>query len=145
MAQKEKIIEIYKEQEIVKSFDQERREFAYQRYKHKLESDFLKKNISSHQANKLKILDVACGTGRMLPEVFKTKKEVEYTGLDTSKEMMTHLKNQAKKLGRNVDVVVSDASKMPFQDNTFDIVYTYHLLWHIPQKDHDQDHYRVYQ
>lgn len=135
--QKKEIIGLYRKKDIAKTFDESRSKYAYQLYKHKIESSFLKKSINSIKKSKIKILDVACGTGRMLPEVFNTGKKIEYHGLDTSKQMLEELKKKAKKIRKlkEIKIHLSDAAKMPFKNNEFDLVYTYHLLWHIERED----------
>jgi len=133
--QKQKIIETYKQKSNVDPFDSGRNRYAFQIYKHKVESNFLKKACEKIDQKKIKVLDVACGTGRMLPEIFSIEKEVEYYGLDTSKEMTDILKKRAKLIKKDVKIYLKDALKMPFKDNTFDIVYSFHLLWHIPFKE----------
>lgn len=137
---KKKIIGLYQQEDIAKNFDPDRRRYAYQIYKHKKEIGVLKKAIRSIRSDELKVLDVACGTGRMLDAVFQTGKKIGYTGLDTSKSMTDILKKKAKTLGKtkNIKIVLADASKMPFKDNFFDISYTYHLLWHIPEEDQEK-------
>ena len=138
--QKQKIIQTYQDKRNVETFDKERCKYAFQRYKHKVEANFLKKTIDSMKKSKIKILDVACGTGRMLPEVFSLKKEIEYRGFDSSEEMTKHLKEKAKKIDvrKNVKVKLGDASNLPFSDNEFDIVFSYHLLWHIPKEEQEK-------
>ena len=130
-------IRTYQKKEIVEVFDKERKKYLYQKYKHKVEANFLKRAISSISSKNIKILDIACGTGRMLPEVFSTGKNIEYIGLDSSKEMFKKLKKKEafKKNKKNISLVLSDATKIPYKSNYFDIVYSYHLLWHIPKKD----------
>lgn len=137
--QKQKIIDTYKKENVTKTFDCDRSGYAHLTYKHKIESNFLKKAISNISSGKVKILDVACGTGRMLPEIFKTKKQIEYVGLDTSNKMFSELKNKViySKNKKRIKLILSDAEKLPFKDNTFDVVYTYHFLWHIP-KNHQE-------
>lgn len=137
MSQKQKIIEAYKQKDTVESFDRERSRYSFQKYKHKIEANFLKTTIGLLNKKNIKILDVACGTGRMLPEVFSVGKNIEYLGLDTSKEMIKILRERAKKLdgGKRVKTKISDASKLPFKDNGFDVVYSYHLLWHLPKDE----------
>lgn len=136
MDQKEEIIKIYQKEEISRDFDKKRDEFLFQKYKHKIESDFLKETIKKINREKVKILDVACGTGRMLNEIFSIQKEIEYIGLDTSEEMTKILKRRAKEMevSKRVKLNIGDATDMPFEDNTFDISYTYHLTWHLPQE-----------
>ena len=106
MNQKQKTIEIYKEKDKVKVFDEARNKYLYQKHKHKIESSFLKNNILLLNKNKIRVLDVACGTGRMLPEVFSVKKNIEYVGMDTSESMTKDLKEKAKILGIEKQVKV---------------------------------------
>jgi ubiquinone/menaquinone biosynthesis C-methylase UbiE len=140
MMPKEETIKTYQDEKVVNMFDKERGKHLYQKYKHQVESSFLKKAISSLNENKIKVLDVACGTGRMLPEVFSNKNEIEYVGLDTSESMTNILKQKAKEMGveKKVKIVVGDATKIPFEDNSFDLVYSFHLLWHIPQEEQEK-------
>ncbi len=140
MSQKQKIIEAYKQKDTVESFDRERSKYAFQKYKHKIEANFLKKTIGLLNKRNIKILDVGCGTGRMLSEIFSVGKKVRYAGLDTSREMTAHLMKKAKNLDvtKNIKIKISDASKLPFKDEEFDIVFTYHLLWHLPTKEQEK-------
>jgi len=134
MTQKKIIEETYQKEKIAKVFDKERKKYLFQRYKHKIESNFLKKTLDKFNKNKkIKVLDVACGTGRMLPELILSKRNIEYHGLDSSLAMTSHLKEKAKKLNFPVKVKIGDATKLPYKDNEFDIVYTYHLTWHLPE------------
>lgn len=138
MDQKEQIVKLYKKRETAQVFDKERDKYFYQKYKHKIESSFLKKSILSLDKNPVRILDVACGTGRMLQEVFSLKRNIEYWGLDTSKEMTDLLKKKASETGLNANIKLGDATKIPFEDNTFDVVYSFHLLWHIPREEQEK-------
>ena len=140
MEQKQKIIKIYKKKKTTRDFDKNRSKYAYQRYKHKIESNFLKKAILSISSKNVKILDVACGTGRMIPTVFNVGKKINYTGLDSSNEMFKELKKKEifRKNKKQINLILSDATKLPFKDDTFDITFTYHLLWHIPKKDQEK-------
>ena len=144
MNQQNKLIkETYKTQSIVNTFDKERKQYFYMRYKHKLESNFLIKTLNLFD-KPLRVLDVACGTGRMVNEVFKSKNKIDYYGVDTSGEMMSKIKRNVnlkvadtsremmKNIKKEVNLFIADASHLPFKDNTFDVVYTYHLLWHLP-------------
>ena len=133
--QKQRIIETYREKDNVKTFDEERSKYLFQRYKHKVETDFLKKALKEIKKNRIKVLDVGCGTGRMLPEVFSTEKDVIYYGLDTSREMIQILKGKAKESKRFIKVFISDATNIPFKDDFFDITFSFHLLWHIEKSD----------
>lgn len=135
MNEKEKIIGTYQKKEVSDVFDKEREEFAYLRYKHKLEAGILKRAIKN--LKNPRVLDVACGTGRMLPVIFEANGEAEYFGLDTSDVMTTQLMKKAKELGvsNKIKIIISDAAKIPAADNTFDMVFSYHLLWHLPIRE----------
>tara|TARA_Y100000034_G_C6874879_1_gene399930 strand:+ start:74 stop:799 length:726 start_codon:yes stop_codon:yes gene_type:complete len=140
MTHTKEIIKIYQKKDIAKTFDNKRNIYSFQKYKHKIESNFLKKAILGISSKNIKILDIACGTGRMLPEVFSVRKDIEYFGVDSSKEMTNLLKEKAKKINieKRVKIKIADASKLPFKDNEFDLVYTYHLLWHIPKENQEK-------
>ncbi len=133
MDQEKTIIQTYQEKGTVKEFDSMRWRYEYQRYKHQIEISFLKKTLKKHNA-KIKILDVACGTGRMLETVAKVRPLSKYYGLDTSKTMINELNKKAKKIKFKTNLKIADATKIPYKDNYFDVVYTYHLLWHLPEK-----------
>lgn len=140
MNQKQRIIKTYKEKSNVEVFDSDREKYSFQKYKHKIESNFLKKTIKSFKKNNIEILDVGCGTGRMLPEIFSVKKNIKYYGIDTSKEMIKHLKEKARKLGieKNVKIKIGDAENILFKHKSFDIVFSYHLLWHLLKKEQEK-------
>lgn len=134
---KKNLIDTYRKIQTAGTFDETRSMYQFQKYKHLIESNFLKKAIKELPHKKLKILDVGCGTGRMLSEAFSMEKDIKYVGIDTSKEMITFLKNKSKKIGveNKVNTIIGDASKIPFGNDSFDIVFSFHLLWHLPKKD----------
>jgi ubiquinone/menaquinone biosynthesis C-methylase UbiE len=138
------IIQTYQDKKVVDSFDKERGEFEYQKYKNKIESDFLFKAMRGELNTPvwlrgLRILDVGCGTGRMLGTCLKESGGcTKYYGLDTSKEMLKVLKEKIKFIGYNkipykgeANIKIGNATKIPFKDNKFDIAFSYHLLWHL--------------
>lgn len=138
MKNKKEVVEEYRKQEIADNFDKERDAFEYMRYKHKIESSIIADAIKESKKNKLKVLDVACGTGRMLGTVFSDNRYIEYFGLDSSEAMLKHLKEKAKNLGREVNLIVSYADDMPFEDESFDVVFSYHLLWHLQKEEQEK-------
>lgn len=135
MEQKKKIIGLYRKRDVVSTFDKERRKYLFQRVKHETEANFLKDSIEKIKEKEIRVLDVACGTGRMLPEVFDSKKNIEYYGLDSSIEMTKELKKKAKAMKKRAHITIGDAAKMPFKDGTFDLSYSFHLLWHIEEEE----------
>ncbi len=86
----------------------------------------------------LRVLDLGCGTGRMSEYLIKFGAEV--VGLDISEEM---LKIARKKLPK-VEFVQGDSDKLPFEDDSFDMVVASFLVVHLPTMDATFDEaYRV--
>lgn len=72
-----------------------------------------------------KILDVGCGTGRIVRDLIDSGGEV--TALDISSEM---LKLCEKRFPR-IECVVGDVEDMPFEDGTFDVCVSMFLIVHL--------------
>lgn len=64
-----------------------------------------------------KVLNAACGTGRLLP--FLAEKSFDVIGIDLSKEMLNVAKNKIKTY-KNVHLVQGDAEFLPIRDVSFD-------------------------
>ena len=129
--QKRKIIKVYRKKDVVEHFDKARLKYYWQLQKHELEKNIVITHIKNLKKSKVKILDVGCGTGRFVRDLFNTGKKIEYHGIDTSKLMLKKLKKRVKDLP-SAFLHYGDACKMHFNSNSFDIVYTYHLMWHLP-------------
>ena len=78
--------------------------------------------------NNDKILDLGCGNGRLF-ELFKDK-DVEYIGIDNSKELI----KIAKQKYPNANFQVGSALNLPFQDNSFNKIFSIAVFHHIPSK-----------
>lgn len=63
-----------------------------------------------------KVLDLSCGSGRH----FVKTKNLEWYGVDFSKNMLFYAKKRAKEKNIKCILKKSDASKIPFKDNFFD-------------------------
>lgn len=127
---KKEIIEEYKQEDFVKDFDKTRAESVALREKHRFETNIVQNALQKKEVNvEEQVLDVACGTGRLLVEIIDNPKVI-YTGIDTSPAMINELKK--KKKDDRINLLIADATKLPFPDEKFDVVFTYHLLWHIP-------------
>lgn len=73
-----------------------------------------------------KILDLGCGNGRLV-DLFK-EIDVLYTGADTSKELLKIAQSKYPKRG----FVLTDPLKLPFDSNSFDLVFNLAVLHHLP-------------
>lgn len=89
------------------------------------------------------ILDVGTGSGYFIFEMMGKYPYVrtQFVGLDVSREHVRWLAYRRKKENRrNILAVVGDAIRLPFKDNTFDIVTCTEMLEHIydPKKAIDE-------
>lgn len=75
------------------------------------------------------VLDVGCGTGTNLMLYHKTGCNV--FGIDLSPAMVEIAQ---KKLGNRADIRLGDASKMPYSDNSFDLVTAFFILHEMPNR-----------
>jgi SAM-dependent methyltransferase len=75
-------------------------------------------------------LEPGIGTGlNALPII---KRGYSYTGLDISQKMLDQLRHKLKEVPDNVTLLEGDASSLPFEDHSFDVILTRHLLHLLP-------------
>ena len=72
-------------------------------------------------------MDLGCGNGRV-HELFDADKNIEYYGLDLSKELIKHAKAKVP----SGHFVVGDLLNTPYEDAEFDFVISAATLHHIP-------------
>lgn len=70
----------------------------------------------------MKVLDVCAGTNAIGMELFRKEPELEITTIDRSAAMQEVGKERIGRLGFDVESIIGDVHKLPFPDNTFDIV-----------------------
>jgi ubiquinone/menaquinone biosynthesis C-methylase UbiE/predicted ester cyclase len=75
------------------------------------------------------VLDLAAGTARNLPYF---SAEARLTGIELSPEMAALGRARAEDLGREFEMVVGDATSLPFPDESFDTVVCTYGLCTIP-------------
>ena len=78
-----------------------------------------------------KLLDIGCGTGYLF-ELLIAQREAEYHGLDLSPEM---LKMAKAKFGDRVTLGEGAADRLPYADNSFDVVTCIQSFHHYPDPD----------
>lgn len=87
---------------------------------HKLVLD---KILAAECSQKDNVLELGCGTGRLLP--FMAKRAESLTGIDVSSGMLDVARRRNKDCGlNNVRLIPGNAADMPFPDNHFDMVYS---------------------
>jgi SAM-dependent methyltransferase len=75
-------------------------------------------------AGRERILDVGCGTGE-LTRVLQEESDARIAGLDADPDLLAHVRAAD-------DRVVGDATRLPFADDTFDLVVCQALLINLP-------------
>lgn len=81
-----------------------------------------------------KVLDVGCNTGILLIPLLE--KGVDIVGVDISKNDITETRKKLQEKGFSPSLaLVADAKKLPFQENTFDIVLLSDILEHVSQPE----------
>lgn len=92
----------------------------------RVHEEFLKEYIESDK--KIKMLDIACGTGQALARRGYLGLDGEYTGVDLSSGMIEQARQSLSDIGAPTDFILTDATNLPFQSETFDICTNYGAL-----------------
>lgn len=102
-------------------------------------------NISKpieYSEEKIKILDLGCGTGLEIKWILKKAPNAYITGVDVSSEMLEVLKNNYKDNINQITVLKASYTDFKFEENTFDYVVSvmtmHHLLYAEKQKLYEQ-------
>lgn len=76
------------------------------------------------------VLDVGCGTGTALKMLLEHGHQGRLAGVDLSSKM---LEKARRKLGKNAELRLADAAKLPFKEGAFDMVMTTEAFHHFPE------------
>lgn len=115
MSKHEEIIDYY--DNLAENYENTRFNNTYGRYIDKQERIILNKLLETQNNNI--VLDLGCGTGRFL-------NKANY-GVDASEKMI----ELAKKKFPNKKLFINDAANTEFEDEKFDVVFSFHLLMHL--------------
>jgi len=85
-----------------------------------------------------KVLDIGCGTGRIIPDLLD--KNAIVTGADISTEMLKIAQEKFPK----VNFVEADIRKLPFKDDSFDFVIAAFVIVHLKQVELENAFDEVY-
>ncbi|WP_299222615.1 class I SAM-dependent methyltransferase [uncultured Aquimarina sp.] len=112
---KEEINQYYNE--IAENYDSSRFSNSYGKYINNQENRILRKYLNQEDVSLN--LDVACGTGRFL-------KYADH-GVDISSEMIKISKNRFP----SKEIIVGDAEELPYKNEHFENVISFHLFMHL--------------
>lgn len=91
------------------------RDFYEKGYAGKRERELLRPFLHTKHV----VLDLACGTGRLLPFIAKSCSEV--VGLDISGGMLAVSKRKSRGF-QNIHLVLGDVENLPFREGVFDVI-----------------------
>ncbi len=77
-----------------------------------------------------KVLEIGVGLGADHQKFAEAGAEL--TGVDLTKRAIEHTRQRFQTLGLISDLQVADAEKLPFEDETFNLVYSWGVLHHSP-------------
>jgi len=77
-----------------------------------------------------KFLEPGIGTGRTALPIIE--RGYSYTGVDISKEMMDELRRKLQGVPNNLTLLQADAASLGFDNDSFDVVLTTHMLQCLP-------------
>ena len=85
------------------------------------------------QGNELRgaVLEIGCGSGAMAAEVLRRHPDVHVTATDFDQSMVDAAGRRLSEFGSRVEVRQADATALPFQDGTFDVVLSFIMLHHV--------------
>src|SRR3954452_25511530 len=81
-------------------------------------------------------LEIGAGTGYFSLNLARAGLVGELTWTDISQGMLDELAGTAGRLGIEVETVSTDAERLDFPDNSFDLVFGHAILRHIPDLEH---------
>jgi tRNA (uracil-5-)-methyltransferase TRM9 len=85
--------------------------------------------LAEHAVPNSRVLDIGCGNGRFYPLL--AERNVDYTGIDNSVGLLAIAHEQHP----FVTFMHGDATKLPFPDRSFDTVFSFAVLHHIPSRE----------
>lgn len=84
-------------------------------------------------AKELRVLDAGIGTGAMSSAFYRhIGRRFQLDGIDISTEMLRQAKLRLESLDIDLSVQCADLNKLPFPDNSFDVVLAAHVIEHLP-------------
>src|SRR5262249_6369224 len=80
-------------------------------------------------------LEIGSGTGYFSLNLLQMGTIERLTATDISPGMLERLSTTAEGLGMEIETVATDADELPFEDESFDLVFGHAVLHHIPDLD----------
>jgi ubiquinone/menaquinone biosynthesis C-methylase UbiE len=82
-------------------------------------------------SEKMKVLDAGCGAGSLAIEVMKNNPNLFLYAVDADKKILSLAKKKSKEGGIKINFQQGFLQKLPFQNNSFDVVYSSLVIHHL--------------
>lgn len=102
----------------------------FKQYSHDCRQEVVE-SLEGHEFKTL--LDLDCGGGKMLEQLFETFPDMEACGFDYSLDRLNGAKERLE--GKNVSFKFGNAQCLPYEDNQFDAVVSTSTFHHYPYPD----------
>ncbi len=128
-----------KKKEIISKYNSTS-EFYDRRYI-KIQQDKYGLILKDISLNEKLILDAGCGTGLLFEYIFNSFEQCDmtyfhYVGVDISFNMLKRFQlkicQKAKKMKKNVNLILSDLENLPLRENTFNLLLSFTSLQNLP-------------
>ncbi|MEM7329218.1 MAG: class I SAM-dependent methyltransferase [Pseudomonadota bacterium] len=91
------------------------------------------REVRGQDQRNVRVLDLACGTGRFMRQMMTAMPRLDLTGLDLSPPYARTARRHVSRWP-HVDVVESAAEAMPFEDSSFDHLISIYLFHELPPR-----------
>ena len=95
----------------------------------------LEKALGERPGRFPRALEIGAGTGYFSLNLVGAGVVQEAVATDISQGMLDRLRSTSRELGRPVDTVRCEAAELPFEDDSFDLVFGHAVLHHLPDLD----------
>jgi len=92
----------------------------------------LRKALGHEPGRYGRALEIGAGTGYFTLNLLRAGVVGEAVATDISPGMLARLERSAEELGLSVETAACEASELPFEDDSFDLVYGHAILHHLP-------------
>jgi len=83
-----------------------------------------------------KVLDVGCGFGGTIASINERLKNMELVGVNIDERQLARAREIVKPAETNhIEFIEADACKLPFENNSFDVVLAVECIFHFPSRE----------